>query len=447
MPSKNLALGACLLIIGTASAHNKTYTVHKGDTIGAIAKRFNVPASKLIESNTLKHKYLVAGMKLQIPGSKKNETKSSASDYTIRSGDTDWAVAHRLGITVAQLRSLNPHANWHDLQIGDSLRVPTCGNSANESPKLRSHYAVVTGDHATIRRGPGTDAEMVAQVDTGTKVAVLGFEGGWYKLKFPKGTVGWMRGDLLKAAQTEKAAHYDRRASMAAKEAKRKQRYAERVAHTKTVHTLAASYREWAAPVEIDGDEAPMADKLLAGARRLLGTRYVYGGLSSRGLDCSGFTTTVFRAAGIKLPRTSRSQSTIGVPISRNELKPGDLVFFRTGRSRRINHVGIYCGNGRFIHASSGYGAVREDSLSGHYGGELAAARRLPAVRHVVEAETVSSADCPPTKKAASVPDSTVPAPMVEARQKVKPDPVQIPPPAPVIPKKPVVQEEDKSGH
>ncbi len=90
-------------------------------------------------------------------------------------------------------------------------------------------------------------------------------------------------------------------------------------------------------------------------AKDQLGIRYRYGGISpSVGFDCSGFVYYVYGKAGIKLPRTSLDQSRYGRLVSKDELESGDLLFFDTSNRGHINHSGIYIGNGKFIHASSG---------------------------------------------------------------------------------------------
>jgi cell wall-associated NlpC family hydrolase len=90
---------------------------------------------------------------------------------------------------------------------------------------------------------------------------------------------------------------------------------------------------------------------ILTVATSLMGTRYRYGGLSpDRGFDCSGFVYYSHHQIGIALPRTSAAQFKQTQPVARQNLSPGDLVFFRTPRGR-INHVGIYLGQNRFIHA------------------------------------------------------------------------------------------------
>ena len=119
----------------------------------------------------------------------------------------------------------------------------------------------------------------------------------------------------------------------------------------------------------------------VSSAMNFIGSKYRWGGLSSRnGFDCSGFVKIVFSKQGIDLPRTSRQQAYVGVPVKGSDLKPGDLVFFHTSRRSRVTHVGIYAGNGKFIHAANTRKGVRVDSLSAaYYRSRLVTARRVRA--------------------------------------------------------------------
>lgn len=103
-------------------------------------------------------------------------------------------------------------------------------------------------------------------------------------------------------------------------------------------------------------------------AMDLLGIPYRRGGSSPEaGFDCSGFVAHVFReGVGLVLPRNSRDLSKTGNDVDRNELQPGDLVFFNTMR-RAFSHVGIYLGNGQFIHAPRAGGRVRIEDMSESY--------------------------------------------------------------------------------
>jgi len=94
---------------------------------------------------------------------------------------------------------------------------------------------------------------------------------------------------------------------------------------------------------------------LLTNAKRHLGAKYVWGGTHPNGFDCSGYTQYIYKKEGVKIPRTAYQQSKVGKEVSRFRLKKGDLLFFLTDRSRNIpiTHVGIYIGDGNFIHAAS----------------------------------------------------------------------------------------------
>ncbi len=122
------------------------------------------------------------------------------------------------------------------------------------------------------------------------------------------------------------------------------------------------------------------ANDVLFRAIALVGTPYRYGGNTPQGgFDCSGLVGYVFReAAGVRLPRTTRDlEEHDAARVDRKRLQPGDLVFFGKGRA---NHVGIYVGEGRFVHAPSSGGTVRMDTLDGPYWREhyLQARRILP---------------------------------------------------------------------
>ena len=101
-------------------------------------------------------------------------------------------------------------------------------------------------------------------------------------------------------------------------------------------------------------------------SERYLGVNYVFGGSSASGLDCSGFTSLVFKEFGINLPRVSREQFVVGTPIERQQLREGDLVFFDT-TGKGVSHVGIYLSDDEFIHAASNPGRVLKSKLSEKY--------------------------------------------------------------------------------
>jgi len=119
----------------------------------------------------------------------------------------------------------------------------------------------------------------------------------------------------------------------------------------------------WSEPAWVHADEVvdgclpPVAEDLLRTAAQLKGTPYLWGGMSSLGIDCSGLVFTVFKVHGRLLPRDADQQFQVGAPVARPDLQPGDLLFFGAG-VQDVRHVGIYLGEGRFLDASGRRGVA-----------------------------------------------------------------------------------------
>lgn len=125
-------------------------------------------------------------------------------------------------------------------------------------------------------------------------------------------------------------------------------------------------------PAPLNGGKA---SAVITTAKQYLGVKYVWGGTTPSGFDCSGFSQYVFAKHGISLPRVSRDQYQVGNAVSFDNLQPGDLVFFALG-GNGIDHLGIYVGGGQFINASTSKG-VTIYALGSYWKSHFVGARRV----------------------------------------------------------------------
>lgn len=356
------------------------YVVRNGENDWTIARKFGIKPSELRAMNPgVDWTKLQIGATLNVPttqvvGTTVSNTQQAqattasntqTSEYVVREGDNDWKIAQRFGIRPSQLHALNPGVNWPRLQIGQKINVPRGSGNANTSTtgNVGSVTRVaVDKNNVSIRSGASTSRPRIAMVNRGQMARVLDRLNGWYKLEFSNGTVGWVRHDMVKPATAQPAA---------------------RPANTNTSRPANNNAAVARSNTSAPAPNPTVGRSVIETAMSHIGIRYRYGGTSrSTGFDCSGFVFTVYSHHGVRLPRTSIQQSQHGAAVNRGDLVAGDLVFFRTNRGTRINHVGIYIGNGRFVHASSAGGSVRTDSLnSGYYQRTYAGARRVTGAR------------------------------------------------------------------
>jgi cell wall-associated NlpC family hydrolase len=168
-------------------------------------------------------------------------------------------------------------------------------------------------------------------------------------------------------------------AQEAARQVQLRRELAARVAAQQQQAPAAALASTVAPVVSSDGGSAPVGpapppthSSVVSIAEHYLGVPYQWGGASPSGFDCSGLVMYVFSQVGVSLPHSSYAQYGMGSPVSRDQLQPGDLVFFDG-----LGHVGIYVGGGSFIHAPHTGDVVRISSLSGWYASTYVGARRI----------------------------------------------------------------------
>jgi len=138
-----------------------------------------------------------------------------------------------------------------------------------------------------------------------------------------------------------------------------------------------------------------VTNKIVRKALSYKGTKYKYGGTSKSGMDCSGLMFTSFKSGGIVLPRTSITQSRKGVKVSKYKAQKGDLVFFKTGGKRSINHVGLVVSvdnrDVKFVHSSSSRGVMISSLREGYWSNAFSQIRRINALSENKESDSASS--------------------------------------------------------
>lgn len=198
------------------------------------------------------------------------------------------------------------------------------------------------GTTLNVRSGPGTSYSKVTSLSDNAIVTIVGINNGWYKIKTSGGTVGYVSSEYMVTCKDSSGSRGDGTTAVAV------------------------------------STNSSMGSQIVSYAKQFLGVPYVYGGNGPSCFDCSGFTSYVYRHFGYTLNRTASTQLSNGVAVSKSQLQPGDLVFFRYNTSYPASHVGIYIGNGQFIHASTNKYMVQIDQLTtGHYANVYIAARRI----------------------------------------------------------------------
>jgi len=199
-----------------------------------------------------------------------------------------------------------------------------------------------TGSGVNIRSGPATTYGSYCKINRGDTVQLIGQEGNWYKISTSLAACGYayISADYISTT-------------------------------IPTIDVPSVTYGNSAGNVSA-------GQRVVRIAEQFLGLPYVYGGSTPAGFDCSGFTSYVFKQLGYTLNRISADQIHNGIPVSKSELQPGDLLLFKKNGASRIHHVGIYVGDGLMIHSPQTGDVVKYTSIvNGYYNNCYYAARRI----------------------------------------------------------------------
>lgn len=254
----------------------------------------------------------------------------------------------------------------YNLQEGymhaDYLNVKTARNA-------ELGYGKVTGSSVNLRSGPGTSYAVVGSVKKGdTSCYIIGLNNGWYKV-ITGSKICYIRSDYLELTQIP----YENKASSNSPKFFRLGNSTGVAPSPEALNGSSGSANNSSAP-----QPSASGSQILAKAQQYLGAPYVYGGASPSGFDCSGFVYYVLKELGYSPYRTPADQYKMGTAVSKSNLQPGDIVFFANTYASGISHVGIYAGDGQFIHAPNSRSVVSYSSLtSGYWSDHYYGARRM----------------------------------------------------------------------
>jgi LysM repeat protein len=320
----------------SAPAPASTYTVVKGDTLSAIARRNNISLTDLRQWNNLSGDLILPGQQLKVANGTSTQTAtatqpqavaapSSTSDYVIVSGDTLSKIAKQFGTSVTTLQQLNGLSSDR-IYAGQSLKVsgtapaPTVAATPAPTPTVQANsstYTVQSGDTLSeIARQFSTTVDTISQLNglSSTRIYV---------------------GQTLKVTGQPAAASAP-------------------VQNVQKVSTSA------------DTSNSADAAQVTLIAKSLVGTPYVWGGNTTAGFDCSGLIYYVYNKAGLSLARYS-ADGYANRSYEVDKPVPGDLVFFSNTYTTGISHVGIYLGGDSFVQAADEKHGVIISSLSNTY--------------------------------------------------------------------------------
>jgi cell wall-associated NlpC family hydrolase len=328
--------------------------------------------------------------------------------HVIGRGDSIDSLARKYKVPVKDIARANNITRETILRDGRRLVIPDPPKRVVKSGTM-DRQARISGDRIAVRLGPHTNYRRLTLLDDRAPVTVTAKAGEWLQIRTESGREGWVLSEFvslgsrvssarrsIKSPEAVASSRTSRSKSRLAKSKSSKRTRYVRGRRSGTRRSYASYRRSRRSSPEAPAPEADTPVLRTAYAYR--GTPYRFGGTGRNGIDCSGLTSEVYRRQGVSLPHNAAAQFSHGKKVSGDGLKKGDLVFFG---GRRISHVGIYVGDNKFVHASSGGGKVRVDSLdSGYYKNRFRGARRVkespaPAPKKHTEPKPEAGADKP----------------------------------------------------
>ncbi len=294
--------------------------------------------------------------------------------YKVKSGDSLYKIAHKNNTTITKIRKANGIKKGEVLKLGKVIKVPKSVSHSTKKKKVVKNSSKKKSTTLTKYRIKKGDTLSGIARKHHTTVAKLRKANGLKKSSTIK------IGKTLKVPQNKKTIKF---AKVKKNISNKKLAASLSRLDTISLEKSEAKKRKTFAFSDIfvnkNDKNADKCQRITSLAKTKLGKKYVWGASGNKNTyDCSSFVKYVYKKQGIELPRTSIMQSKVGKYVKRDELQKGDLIFFDTSKRRKgyVNHVGIYLGDNKFIHAYSAKKKVVVSNLSKFYGQRYKGARR-----------------------------------------------------------------------
>ena len=285
--------------------------------------------------------------------------------------------------------------------LATAIILPVSASISNADVK-GVEYKMITANSVNFRKGPGTNFSSMGKLNKGYKVEYIGTSGDWINIKY-NGKVGYAHKDYVssvnnnstdnsvKSKKIVTASSLNFRSGPSTSASKRGSipNGAEvgvisdsngwsKVNYNGKIGYVSSSYLADKGSSNVSVSNK--ADKVIEFAKTLLGKPYVWGSEGPSSFDCSGYTQYVFKkSVGINLPRVSKDQAKFGKSVSKNDLQKGDLIAFdmEGANNGQVNHIGIYMGDKKIIHASSTKKKVLISDMTDYYYKSIVSIRRV----------------------------------------------------------------------
>ena len=343
----------------SSNSSSSTYTVKSGDSLSQIAYDKNVSVKDLMKWNDLDSTLIFPGNKLSLKNgsssssSSNNSSSSSSSNsssnssssnstYTVKSGDTLSHIAAKHSTSAKKIADLNNMSLSDIIHVGDKLKVSGTANNDSSSNSSSNDSNSNSSSNSSSSSSSETTTYVVKSGDTLSKIASA------------HGTTA-SKIASLSGISTSDILHIGDKLTVSGK------------ASSNNSSSNSGSNDSSSNDSKPSTGNGFSASELMNSANSVMGTKYVWGGTTKSGFDCSGFIHWAYNDAGKEIPRTSTDgYYDRSYHINKSELQVGDLVFFSGTYRPGISHMGIYAGNNEFKHAGSSTG-VTTTSLDNPY--------------------------------------------------------------------------------